>query len=295
MFCSNCGAQLPEGSIFCAECGTRLTLPETETVKVEPQVENVLGVAPVISQPIELSVATPESEDPFSNIASVLPEAAPVAEEIPVAAEAPAAYEEPIAAEVSAAETPAEETVQPVPVLMPGAPILEPVAEVPAAPAAPTVAEVPASCAVEMPAAPVSPVVVPVVPVVPVPAAPGAIAPAAPGAIAPASPEAPAAPATVAPSSKKDNTKAVSVGAFFGLEILFFIPVIGFIASIIFAVASRNKNIRHYAVAKLIRTLVFLIILTALAIAVFIVFQQSGATLSDIWDKILDIADMIVG
>ncbi|MGN1158676.1 MAG: zinc-ribbon domain-containing protein, partial [Lachnospiraceae bacterium] len=32
MFCTNCGAQIPDGSGFCTNCGTRLTAPETTPV-----------------------------------------------------------------------------------------------------------------------------------------------------------------------------------------------------------------------------------------------------------------------
>ena len=39
MFCKNCGAQIPEGSAFCGECGQRMTEePQTqETANTPPQ------------------------------------------------------------------------------------------------------------------------------------------------------------------------------------------------------------------------------------------------------------------
>lgn len=47
-YCSNCGAQLPQGVKFCINCGTQVVEPQVE--KVEPQVEKVepefVGAAP---------------------------------------------------------------------------------------------------------------------------------------------------------------------------------------------------------------------------------------------------------
>ncbi|MFR5903038.1 MAG: hypothetical protein ACLUIO_26795, partial [Neglectibacter timonensis] len=48
------------------------------------------------------------------------------------------------------------------------------------------------------------------------------------------------------------ESKVVGTGAFFGLIFLFAIPVIGWLACLIMAFASKNKNIKHYARAMLI-------------------------------------------
>ena len=36
MFCTNCGTEIPDGSVFCPECGERLETNENENVKEEP-------------------------------------------------------------------------------------------------------------------------------------------------------------------------------------------------------------------------------------------------------------------
>ena len=36
MFCSNCGKQIPDGSAFCPECGTKLTAPVTQAAPTAP-------------------------------------------------------------------------------------------------------------------------------------------------------------------------------------------------------------------------------------------------------------------
>lgn len=39
MFCTNCGTEIPDGSVFCPECGERLETNENENVKEEPAKE----------------------------------------------------------------------------------------------------------------------------------------------------------------------------------------------------------------------------------------------------------------
>ena len=57
------------------------------------------------------------------------------------------------------------------------------------------------------------------------------------------------------------TSKVVGTGASFGLMLLFAIPIIGFIACIIMAFAPKNKNIKHFARAMLIWTVIAIVLL----------------------------------
>ena len=73
----------------------------------------------------------------------------------------------------------------------------------------------------------------------------------------------------------------VGTGTYFGLMILFSIPVIGFIACIIFACgAGKNENIRNFARAKLIWSLISLVI-TVILTVVLVVFSIEFANYSN--------------
>ena len=80
MFCTNCGAQMPDNSAFCTNCGAKLAAPAVEAVAPE--------AAPVVE------TAAPEAA-PVAETAPA-PETAPVAEAAPVAENvfAPMAEEE---------------------------------------------------------------------------------------------------------------------------------------------------------------------------------------------------------
>ncbi len=43
MFCKNCGAQLPDGSEFCAQCGTKLVTKADEPAKADKKRKNLVG------------------------------------------------------------------------------------------------------------------------------------------------------------------------------------------------------------------------------------------------------------
>ena len=57
------------------------------------------------------------------------------------------------------------------------------------------------------------------------------------------------------------TSKVVGTGAYFGLMLLFALPIIGFIACIIMAFAPKNKNIKHFARAMLIWTVIAVVLL----------------------------------
>ena len=90
MFCTNCGAQIPDGSGFCTNCGTRLTAPET---------------APA-TEPVSAAEVTSATE------AAPVTETVPTAEEAPVTEPAPAAEASSVTEPESAAETAPVESMQ---------------------------------------------------------------------------------------------------------------------------------------------------------------------------------------
>ncbi|MDR0248519.1 MAG: hypothetical protein LBI44_02500, partial [Oscillospiraceae bacterium] len=67
-----------------------------------------------------------------------------------------------------------------------------------------------------------------------------------------------AAPAPVYPqqTKKPSGDKTLGVGAFFGLMLLFAIPVLGWIACLVFALVPANKNCKNFARAYLIIILI---------------------------------------
>jgi len=64
-----------------------------------------------------------------------------------------------------------------------------------------------------------------------------------------------------APPAADPTSKVVGTGAYFGLMLLFAIPIIGQIACLIMAFAPKNKNIKHFARAMLIWTVIAVVLL----------------------------------
>ena len=70
MFCKNCGAQIPDGSVFCTECGTRVQEePVQEPVQEEPVAQEPIQEEPVQPEyvqqeyvPVEQPVYTAEPQ-----------------------------------------------------------------------------------------------------------------------------------------------------------------------------------------------------------------------------------------
>lgn len=87
--------------------------------------------------------------------------------------------------------------------------------------------------------------------------------------------------------------KVVGTGAFFGLMLLFALPVVGFIACIIMAFAPKNKNIKNFARAILIWILIAVVIAGILALIAFLLSNAiSGLIESNIGSEIGSIKDV---
>lgn len=76
------------------------------------------------------------------------------------------------------------------------------------------------------------------------------------------------------PVIMENDSKIVSTGAYFGLMLLFAIPFIGFIACLIISFTSKNKNIKHYARAVLIWTIIVAIITIILSIIGYLLLDS---------------------
>ena len=93
------------------------------------------------------------------------------------------------------------------------------------------------------------------------------------------------------------NDPVVGTGAFFGLEFLFALPLIGFICCLIFSFAPKNRNLKHYARGKLIWSIIALVlsILLILCAAIFLqalpgmVSEELGIEVNEL-DDIFSIA-----
>ena len=75
-------------------------------------------------------------------------------------------------------------------------------------------------------------------------------------------------PAAQPVPAAEDPNQVVGTGAYFGMMLLFALPVIGWIACIIMAFAPKNENVRHFARANLIWLIIALLIAGLLSLAV---------------------------
>lgn len=113
-----------------------------------------------------------------------------------------------------------------------------------------------------------------------------ASAPAAASSAA-AAPE--AAPVSAAPEGKasgKPMAAAVSTGSYFWLTVLYSIPVLGLVCSIIAAVSAQNLSRRNFARSVLIIKLICLFVSLALAVAVLLAKDQAVAWLRALLDSL---------
>lgn len=91
-----------------------------------------------------------------------------------------------------------------------------------------------------------------------------------------------AAPQEIKPKGGKYGV--VGTGAYFGLMLLFAIPVIGWIACIIMAFAPKNENIKHFAKAMMI----WIIIGIVLSVAAYFVFRWLSGSITDYINQMTD-------
>ena len=106
-------------------------------------------------------------------------------------------------------------------------------------------------------------------------------------------------PPTTAPST--GNT--VGTGAYFGLMLLYAIPLLGFVSCLIMAFAPKNKNLKNFARATLIWKII-LLVLTAVLIAGIIALGNSlvvsineatGGQITDLgelFDRLVDLGGL---
>lgn len=73
----------------------------------------------------------------------------------------------------------------------------------------------------------------------------------------------------------------VGTGAFFGLEFLFALPLIGFICCLIFSFAPKNRNLKHYARGKLIWSIIALVLSIFLILCAAIFLQALPGMVSE--------------
>ncbi len=77
-----------------------------------------------------------------------------------------------------------------------------------------------------------------------------------------------------APPAPDPKNKVVGIGTYFGLMILFAIPIVGLIACIIIAFAPKNKSLKNYARAMLI-WFIIAIVIAGLLFALFSLLTNS--------------------
>ena len=94
------------------------------------------------------------------------------------------------------------------------------------------------------------------------------------------------APLPAASAAPEPRSKEISTAGYFWLILLFAIPVVGFIAILIFAFAVKNRNLRNFGRAHLVWIVVALIALVLLWIALQVILKVTGAEID--WQGIFD-------
>ena len=109
-----------------------------------------------------------------------------------------------------------------------------------------------------------------------------------------------AAPAPAA-AAKDPETGVVSTGGFWGLHLLYKLPVIGFICSLVLSIAPRNRNLRHHALANFIWKLLGIAFFITLLILARPALQKARDAFNDAFQSFsqsqaagsMDVNDMV--
>ena len=96
-----------------------------------------------------------------------------------------------------------------------------------------------------------------------------------------------------------DNTQQVppaglGVGSFFGLNILFNIPFIGFIFSIVMSFAPQNKTLKNFARSYLLWYIIAAVVIGGIFAFVFLVLGASTGILEEIFEEIFYVFEDIL-
>ena len=81
-------------------------------------------------------------------------------------------------------------------------------------------------------------------------------------------------PVVQAPQPIVAESKVVGTGMYFGLMFLFSLPIIGFIVCIIMAITAKNKNLKNFAKAVLIWTVIAFVI-SAILVAIVVMLGNA--------------------
>ena len=103
---------------------------------------------------------------------------------------------------------------------------------------------------------------------------------------APPAPEPVPVPVPEAPAEPPKRSKEISTGGYFWLMLLFAVPVIGFIAMLIFASAVKNRNLRNFARAHVVWVVVLLILAILLWIVTKLALKAAGVVID--WASLFD-------
>ena len=236
MICPECQSEMPEGVKFCPSCGANLAEVAQQTAQ-----EAVSEIKEEIPSPVV---------DTFNNATTI------DTDSVPSAAFDPGA---PIAVPKKKAEEAVSDAVDSVVsenTDVNAAPVVEsaPVVDQPAMAPAPAFQPQPAPSFQPQPApapAPASPVV-PVIAPIPAPLTPDNV----PSPVSSFKPE----PTTKNEVVSDADRKPLSVGGAFWLLLLFAIPVVGFVCSIIFSVSGKKKSRKNLSRAVLIWKIIGIIL-----------------------------------